>query len=76
MLEILFFLLAVAVPVVGLMWWLDTKIKRSQRELARQERRGFEVKIGTGQPPVPPRNELKPPSPSVGDGDTLKGDHG
>jgi len=74
MLQIIFFLLAAAVPVVGLMWWLDTLIKRSQAQ-APGERRGFEVKLGAGQFPVP-AEELKPRDPSVMARDTLKGDHG
>jgi hypothetical protein len=75
MLEILFFLLLAAVPVVGLMWWLDRLIKRSQGRSPSSPQRGFEVKIGAGQFPVPP-NELKPREPSEMARDTLKGDHG
>ena len=44
---------------LGIAWWLDTKIKRSQRELARQERREVEESFGAGQLPVPPKS-LKP----------------
>jgi len=60
---------------LGIAWWLDTKIKRSQREQALRERREVEEKFGTGQLPVPPE-ELKPRGSSVRARDTLKGDHG
>jgi hypothetical protein len=61
---------------LGLFWWLDTCIKRSQRKHDPPERRGFEVKLlGTGEMPVPPKR-LKPPSTQTGAGDTWKGDHG
>jgi hypothetical protein len=60
---------------LGIAWWLDTKIKRSQRDQARNERRGVEEKYGAGQLPLPPK-ELKPRDPSMRSRDTLKGDHG
>jgi len=60
---------------LGIAWWLDTKIKRSQREQALRERREVEEKFGAGQLPVPPE-ELKPRDSSVRARDTLKGDHG
>jgi len=75
MLEIIWFLVLAAVPVLGVMWWLDTLIKRSQARPPSPPQRGFEVKIGAGQIPAPPE-ELKPRDPSVTARDTLKGDHG
>ena len=75
MLEIIWFLVLAAVPVLGVMRWLDTLIKRSQGRSPPPPQRGFEVKIGTGQMPLPPE-ELKPRDPSVTARDTLKGDHG
>jgi len=75
MLQIMFFLLAVAVPVVGLMWWLDTLIKRSQGRSPPPPQRGFEVMTGADQMQAPPE-ELKPRDPSLMARDTLKGDHG
>jgi len=53
MLEIVFFLILAAIPFVGLLCWLDWLIKQSQLNEKRKERRGFEVKLTTGEPPVP-----------------------
>ena len=75
MLEIIWYLLLAAVPVLGVMWWLDTLIKRSQGNPPPPPQRGFEVMTGAGQYPTPPE-ELKPRDPSVTARDTLKGDHG
>jgi len=68
----------IAVPL-GVMWWLDTLIKRSQRKQRQYQDgpRGFEVKMtGAGPTPVPPMKKLKPPGPALGASDTPKGDHG
>jgi len=62
MLQVILTLMAAAVPFVLLLWWLDTLIKRSQRKHEQAgyqpplERRGFEVKLNTGEPPVAQRD--------------------
>jgi hypothetical protein len=64
MLSIILMLMFAAVPFVLLLWWLDTLIKRAQqREKNHWYRnppgpRGFEVKLTTGEPPVPQKKNL------------------
>ena len=39
---------------LGLLWWLDTLIKRSQANQARQERSRYKVKSSPNQMVLPP----------------------
>jgi cytoskeletal protein RodZ len=44
MLEIIVLLALASLPLLGLMWWIDARIKRSQGTPPSQLQRGFEVK--------------------------------
>ena len=60
MLEIIALLALASLPLLGLMWWIDTRIKRSQGNLQSQLQRGFEVKtLNPVRPEGPAGTETK-----------------